>query len=231
MQTLYRAWPLGQLPAEWQRPEIAQLREEGYSVEDPRDAVALFERKVAEYAGARYGVAVDSCTNALFLSLKYTNRPQTVTIPARTYCSVPNAILQAGYTVRLEDVDWRGSYRLAPLDVHDGATRFTRGMYRGGLHCLSFQLKKRLPIGRGGMILTDDPEAARWLRIAAHDGRHLEVPYEHDRFVPGWHMYMTPEDAARGVLLLDRLPAGNDDTGGAENYTDLRERMPWLPAH
>ena len=32
-----------------------------------------FEKLIANYAGSKYAVAVDSCTNALFLSLKYCN--------------------------------------------------------------------------------------------------------------------------------------------------------------
>jgi dTDP-4-amino-4,6-dideoxygalactose transaminase len=79
-------------------------------------------------------------------------------------------------------------------------------MYQGGLHVVSFQLKKRIPIGRGGMILTDDEQAYQWLRRARHDGRSPDSPYiDDDIALPGWHYYMTPEDAARGVLLFDQL--------------------------
>ena len=35
------------------------------------DNVDRFEEIIAEYAGSKYAVAVDSCTNALFLSMKY----------------------------------------------------------------------------------------------------------------------------------------------------------------
>jgi len=37
-------------------------------------------------------------------------------------------------------------------------------------------------------------------------------------------MYMTPEDAARGILLMDELPEVNPDTGGSANYSDLSEK-------
>ena len=33
------------------------------------EVVRQFERRIAKYAGSKYAVAVDSCTNALFLSL------------------------------------------------------------------------------------------------------------------------------------------------------------------
>ena len=41
-----------------------------HNLSDPWDVVDLFEKKMAEYAGSKYGVAVDNCTNALFLCLK-----------------------------------------------------------------------------------------------------------------------------------------------------------------
>ena len=48
---------------------IPKLREEGYSVEDPWDVVDIFEEKVAQYAGSKYAVSCDSCTNAMYMCL------------------------------------------------------------------------------------------------------------------------------------------------------------------
>ena len=42
-----------------------------YNLSDPWDVVDLFEKKLAEYSGSNYAVAVDNCTDALFLCLKY----------------------------------------------------------------------------------------------------------------------------------------------------------------
>ena len=42
-----------------------------YKLSDPWDVVDLFEKKLAHYAGSQYAVAVDNCTDALFLCLKY----------------------------------------------------------------------------------------------------------------------------------------------------------------
>ena len=72
------------------------------------------------------------------------------------------------------------------------------------------------------MILTDDPEANRWLRVAAFEGRHLDVPYDKDEFeFIGWNMYMTPEDAARGILLFDQISEHNPDVCTQDDYHDL----------
>ena len=47
-----------------------------------------FEKAMADFVGSPYAVAVDSCTNALFLCCKYL-KVKEVTIPCKTYVSVP----------------------------------------------------------------------------------------------------------------------------------------------
>jgi dTDP-4-amino-4,6-dideoxygalactose transaminase len=187
--------------------------------------------KVAAFAGAKYGVAVDCCTHGVFLSLKYlqaTNQlaeGSTIIIPDRTYVSIAQNIIHAGCKVEFEDIEWSGMYQLKPTPVWDAATRWRKDMYQGGLHVVSFQLKKRVPIGRGGMILTDDAEAYRWLKKASYDGRDLDVPqWEDDYEIMGWHYYMTPEDAARGIMLMNRVPEFTEDCGGNENYSKLSDK-------
>jgi dTDP-4-amino-4,6-dideoxygalactose transaminase len=174
---------------------------------NPYDIVAEFEKQVAEYAGAKYGVAVESGTAAIFLSLQYLVHVRgyrgEVTIPARTYPSVPCAIIQAGLTVKFDDKPWGGIYELESTGIIDSALRFRRGMYvPQSFYCLSFHIKKHLPIGRGGMILTDNASAVDWLKRARFDGRG-ECALEEDNLnVIGWNMYMQPEQAARGLKLF-----------------------------
>ena len=69
----YSSWPLGKVPKHLQRPELEQLINAGYKWKDPRDAVNIFEQKVADFAGSKYAVAIDCCSNGLFLCLKYLN--------------------------------------------------------------------------------------------------------------------------------------------------------------
>ena len=123
---------------------------------NPYKIVQMFEEEVAEYTGAPFAVAVDSCTNALFLACKYTNAKEVI-IPKRTYLSVPMSIIHSGAEVVFEDLDWAGIYQLKPYPIYDSAKRFTSNMYiPGTAMCLSFHIKKLLAIGKGGMILTDD---------------------------------------------------------------------------
>jgi hypothetical protein len=223
----YNSWPLGAVPREYQRPEPAALLEAGYHWEDPRDIVDLFEAKLADFAGSKFAVLTDSCSNAIFLCLKLRAIMRDVLIPRQTYASIPMQIIHAGGTPRFTDISWSGAYELGDTKIVDGAGRFRRGMYESDtLHTLSFQIKKRLPIGRGGAILTDSESEYRWLKLASYDGRDLTTPYSSQNHLTalGWHMYMTPEDAARGILLMDRVIGGPlEDTMSFENYPPLTD--------
>ncbi len=185
------------------------------------DVVEQFESEIADFAGSKYAIAVDSCTNALFLSLMYCSRqPECITLPKYTYISVPSSIIHAGYKVQFEDLNWTGIYQLKPLPIFDGAVRFKRNMYAGGFHCLSFHIKKHLKIGRGGMILTDDIEAAKWFKLARFNGRN-PVNHTGDTFrMLGWNFYMTNSDAARGLWLLSTMVGEQPDIT-TNNYPDL----------
>jgi dTDP-4-amino-4,6-dideoxygalactose transaminase len=64
---------------------------------NPFKVVRMFEEEVAHYTGAPYAVSVDSCTSALMLVCKYLEVKE-VTIPSKTYLSVPQSIIHAGGT-------------------------------------------------------------------------------------------------------------------------------------
>mgnify|MGYP005640056633 FL=1 len=196
-----------------------------YSISDPWDIVDLFERKIAKYAGSKFAIAVDNCTNALFLCLKYLNATGDITIPSKTYVSVPCTIIHAGCEVKFEDIEWSGMYQLKPYPVYDGAVRFHKGMYKPDTyHCLSFHIRKHIPIGKGGMILCDDYEAYKWFQQARYEGRHTadKVLYKDDNFsVIGWNMYMTPEQAAKGLALFEEMSDENPDQESSGTCKDL----------
>lgn len=169
---------------------------------------AEFEEALAAYTGAPFAVAVDNGSNALFLALMRDGvRGKEIFIPARTYPSVPCEILHAGGRVRFiphPGPTLRGSYPLIGSRVWDSALRFTAGMYLPGTFmCLSFTgAYKHLKLGKGGAILTDDPEAAAWFKRARFSGRR-ECSYHEDRLdMLGWNFYMAPDVAARGLLLM-----------------------------
>ena len=80
---------------------------------NPFDSVREFEKSVAEYAGSKYAVALDSCSNALFLSLMYVGvKGKDVIIPNRTYPSVPCSIIHAGGKVVFEKIKWKETWKV-----------------------------------------------------------------------------------------------------------------------
>lgn len=191
---------------------------------NPYKIVRMFEEEVAEYTGSPYAVSVDSCTNALFLCLKYLNAKEVV-VPRKTYLSVPQSVLHAGAKLKFSNENWQGIYQLKPYPIWDSAKRFTSGMYIPGSHmCLSFHIKKHIKIGKGGMILTDNKEAVEWFKKARYEGRSEKFYKEDDIDMLGWNMYMTPQEAAHGLALMQNIPKHNPDLDEHGNgYRDLKE--------
>jgi dTDP-4-amino-4,6-dideoxygalactose transaminase len=183
----------------------------------------MFEEEVAEYTNSPYAVAVDSCTNALFLCFKYLGiEGKEIIVPKHTYLSVPMSILHAGGIPVFKHIEWSGIYQLDPLNVYDAAKRFTGNMYMSGTFmCLSFHIKKHISIGKGGMILTDNPLAVEWFKKARYEGRS-EKNYDQDNIqMLGWNMYMTPQAASHGLSLLLNYPEHVKDLGENNGYKDL----------
>tara|TARA_Y100000310_G_C20615912_1_gene780609 strand:- start:480 stop:1124 length:645 start_codon:yes stop_codon:yes gene_type:complete len=198
---------------------------EKHNLSDPWDVVDLFEKTLANYAGSKYAVAVDNCTNAMFLCLKYLGVDGEIIIPKRTYVSVPCTIIHAGCQVKFEDVEWSGAYQLKPHPVYDSATRMTSGMYiPDTYYCVSFHRRKHIPIGKGGMILLDDVDAYEWLKVVRYEGRHMDTMYKDDSFdMIGWNMYMPPEQAAEGLDLYYKINEYNDDLESSGTHKDLSQ--------
>ena len=88
--------------------------------------------------------------------------------------------------------------------------------------CVSFQFKKHLSLGRGGIILTDDAEAAIILKKMSYDGRVPNIPWREqniDTF--GDHYYMTPETAKLGLKKLPEAIASQPKKWTIEDWPDL----------
>jgi dTDP-4-amino-4,6-dideoxygalactose transaminase len=182
-----------------------------------------FEQALSKYTGAPYVITVDNASNAMFLALMYEKiEGKTVSIPSRTYPSVPCEIIHAGGKINFEPVEGikiKGAYQLKPTKVWDSALRFTSNMYIPNSHmCISFTGPyKHFKLSKGGAILTDDYNAYLWFKRARYSGRR-ECSYHDDNFdMLGWNFYMMPELAARGLLLMnqfyntDGTPKHNED--------------------
>jgi len=174
------------------------------------DVVRQFEKAVAEYTGAPYVVAVESCSAAMLLSFIACDvkKAEPVMIPKITYPSVPCSIINAGGRVGFDDREWQedGYYYMQVehdinhyFNIVDSAKYFARNMYEqftGDLVCLSFHGKKHIKIGRGGAIFTDNKDMYERLRWMRFDGRH-EMALDKDVLAGiGYNCYLQPEQAA-----------------------------------
>ncbi len=199
---------------------------------NPHDITKEFEKALCDYTGAPYAVAVDNCSNALFLALKY-HYPRTqrrfIHIPSHSYPSVPCEIIHAGFTVAFDPSPeyLTGKYVLSGTPIWDCALEFTRNMYLPqSFMCLSFTGPfKHLKLGKGGAILTDDPEAYKWFKKARFSGRN-ECSYLEDDFtMTGWNFYMMPEISARGLQMMSQFY--NED-GTKKHNPPISHRYPDL---
>jgi len=149
-----------------------------------------FEKLLADYTGAPYVVTLDNMSNAIFLALYYENHIKKsirgpITIPCRTYPSVPCEIIHAGLKVEFEPVKGKtikGIYQLKGSNVWDSALRFTADMYQKNQHiCISFTGPyKHFKLSKGGAILTDDYDAYLWFKRARYSGLLMNQFYNID---------------------------------------------------
>jgi len=175
-----------------------------------------FEEELAKYTGAKFAVTLDNMSNGLFLALYYEHfinksiKTDKITIPSRTYPSVPCEIIHAGLKVGWNHVEGEtitGAYQLEGSNVWDSALTFTADMYKKGTHmCVSFTGPyKHFKLSKGGAILTDNLKAYHWFKRARYSGRR-ECSYHDDNLdMLGWNFYMMPELAARGLLLMNQF--------------------------
>jgi dTDP-4-amino-4,6-dideoxygalactose transaminase len=235
--------------------EMLQTLRSGWIGMGPR--VAAFENDFARYVGSCHAVAVSSCTAALHLAMIACDirAGAEVIVPAMTFVSTANAVVHAGGTPALADVDRTGC--IDPESAAQVVTERTRAIvpvhFAGrpcrmdallalgaehGLHVIedcahaietmydgrhagtlgrfgafSFYATKNVVTGEGGMLTTDDTEAADRLRRLALHGlsadawkRYSDEGFRHYELVePGFKYNMTDMQAALGVHQLRRV--------------------------
>lgn len=194
------------------------------------DFIDLFENKLCEFTGAPYAVVTDRCTNSIILSLELTqNKGEKFKLPKQCYVSVPMMMINYGYKISFHEDNWIGKYQICDTNIWDCAVGFFEKMYiPGQIQCLSFQQKKRLAIGKGGAILLDDPILANKLKRYVSDGRNSsisikeEIKSKADDIVIGYHFNMTPDEASKGILLLNQLTK-DYQLGSYKDYPDLSD--------
>ena len=168
------------------------------------EVVTEFEKKIAEFFGAPYAVAVDSCTHGVELCLRLTLADRII-VPKHTYLSIPFLADKLWIDLLWKNEDWIDYYYLTD-NVIDAAVLWKPNSYiTGTFMSVSFQYQKHLSLGRGGIVLLDDRQDAIQLKKMSYDGRLPNLPWREQNIdTIGYHYYMTPETAQLG---LDKLPA------------------------
>jgi dTDP-4-amino-4,6-dideoxygalactose transaminase len=141
------------------RAEIDRLLQSGDLFRYTSEAdspVALLEREFAEAIGARYALAVSSCSAALFLSLKALDLPRgaRVLIPAFTFAAVPSSVLHADCVPVLVEVG--DDYRIDMADFEaklEGAAAVMISHMRG--HTSDMDAILSLAEARGLPVIED----------------------------------------------------------------------------
>jgi dTDP-4-amino-4,6-dideoxygalactose transaminase len=187
------------------------------------EIIEKFENTVSQYFGATYGVAVDSCTHGLELCLRYRQVKKT-SCPNRTYISVPFTLTKLEIDWEFHQELWSDFYFLKGTNIIDAAVLWGEKTYiPHTFMCLSFQYKKHLNLGRGGMILTDNKEAHYQLKKMSYDGRLPNIPWANQNIdTIGYHYYMTPETAELGIEKFNMIKNSKPKSWSFEDYPDLK---------
>lgn len=193
------------------------------------EVVTEFEKKIAEFFGAPFAVAVDSCTHGIELCLRYADYPKGkyemhMSVPKHTYLSVPMLADKLGYRLIWRDEYWKDYYHIYG-GICDAAVMWGRNTYaRDHQMCISFQYQKHLSLGRGGVILLDVEEDAINLKKMSYDGRLPNIPWRGQNIsTMGYHYYMTPETARKGLEKLPLAIATPPRMWSPEDWPDLTQ--------
>ena len=170
------------------------------------NTVTEFEKKIAEFFGSPYAIAIDSCTHGIELCLRYTKETK-INVPKRTYLSVPFLAEKLGIEREWRDENWQDFYTLnyGEKRIIDAAVLWRKDSYiPNTFMCISFQYQKHLALGRGGVILLDNETDYINLKKMSYDGRLPIVPWrDQDIDCVGYHYYMTPETAQMGLDKIE----------------------------
>lgn len=187
------------------------------------NTITEFEEKIAEFFGSPYAVAVDCCTHGVELCLRYTNT-RKISVPKRTYISIPFLAEKLRIELEWKDEEWKDFYYLTNKII-DAAVLWKKDSYIPGMYMsVSFQFRKHLALGRGGVILCDNKEDALELKKMSYDGRLPDSPWRDQNINSiGYHYYMTPETAQLGLDKLDEAIATPPKKWEITDWPDLSE--------
>jgi dTDP-4-amino-4,6-dideoxygalactose transaminase len=249
--------------------------------------VAAFEEAFRDYVGARYAMALNSCTAGLHLSMIAVGvKPgdEVITTPM-TFASTANVIThlgarpvfadcipetlcidpaevekkisaktraivpvhfagQAADLTALEEIAAAHKLRIVEDAAH-GTETIHQGRKIGSIGdctAFSFYVTKNVVTGEGGMVTTNNPEIADWIKVAGLHGltrdawkRYSDEGFRHYEVIfPGFKYNMTDMQASLGIHQLSRIEKNLKRREAIwkrydEAFADLPLRLPSEP--
>jgi dTDP-4-amino-4,6-dideoxygalactose transaminase len=185
--------------------------------------IKKFENRIAEFFGAPYAVAVDSCTHGIELCLRHT-KAKEINVPNHTYLSIPCLAYKLNIELNWHFKEWQDYYYVTDKVIDAAVLWQPKSYIPDTFMCISFQYQKHLSLGRGGIILLDNYEDSRILKKMSCDGRLPDVPWrEQDIDMIGYHYYMTIETACLGLRKLDNAKRTKPKQWVITDWPDLTQ--------
>lgn len=186
-------------------------------------SVTFFENKIADFFGAPFAIAVDSCTHGVELALRLTHA-DTIFVPNRTYLSIPFLADKLRINRLWKDEKWVDYYYITERVIDAAVLWKPKSYIPGTFMGISFQYQKHLSLGRGGVILCDNREDASELKKMSYDGRLPNIPWREQNIqTRGYHYYMTPETAQLGLDKLQQAIETIPRQWAVTDWPDLTE--------
>jgi dTDP-4-amino-4,6-dideoxygalactose transaminase len=206
-----------------------------------------FEKELATFVGANHVIAVNSCTSALFLSLKALGigPGDEVIVPSLTWCSTVNAVLYAGATPVFCDVE-ADTLSASPATISAVLTDKTKAVifvHYGGLaadmtalrevlpptvaivedaaHALGATYPNGEPVGSSGNLTCFSFYANKNLSTGDGGAVAVNVPALAERLRLISHQGLQSDAWKRFTHPLAALTPGIAELGYKMNFTDL----------
>jgi dTDP-4-amino-4,6-dideoxygalactose transaminase len=176
--------------------------------------VDVFVENFCKYVGAKFGCAVNSATNAIFLCLE--NKNTQVSIPTMIPPVVANAIKLSGNSIKfVDDTSWVGnSYLLKDFGdykIIDSAQRVDKDQFlleANDQDLMIFSFYPTKPVGGidGGIIVSNDEEKIKYLKTLSFNGMNFkENNWDREQSMVGWKMYLNSIQAYVALNNLQKL--------------------------
>ena len=206
------------------------------------EEVKRFEDKVKAFYGVKHAIGCNSGTDALYLALVGSGVwYMGYSVPALTFVATAEAVIRSGAQPVFIDVDDESLCADSALSVNlygnetqaceiqDMCQAFGAN-FVGEFGCFSFFPTKVLGgIGDGGMVITNNDEAAETIRSVQQHGRSKENKYEYERH--GINSRLDPIQAAvlnvRIDGILEELVRRKELADMYDNYLRGYVRLPY----